>query len=427
MKAPVVAVSDSFGLDLLDMDPISSPAAAVIKPQVSQLQQQFNNSNQNAFSGGFDAFGGQTSGGFDAFGGQETQSSSGFDAFAEPRSSDFGSQQNQAAAPQQSSGFDAFGGQQSSAGFDAFGTGTAQPQQNQQINNFGQQPHTNSGFGDFSGGSVPSKPMPFIKVSPPTAEEKAAEEAILAAAIAKLPPKPKNFNAFDEIAAPPVMHPGYGPQGGYPGGQMPYGQHPSVNPFEQQGSPMNPFGGPPGYGGPGQGPQGNPFGVPMQQYHPGFYPGMPPQGPGPGQGMPPQGPYGFHPQGPPGPYGYPPQPQGYPYGYPPNGMPQGPGGPGIPVQQFAPKPAPPPEPVAPDPFSTVGGLGWGEVSKPTNYHPTANTISATYHPPTNTNMPAAQVQQQPQQIQQPELDLYGSQQHVQAEVPAESGNPFDLF
>ena len=444
MKPAVVASSDSFGLDLLDLDPVSSAPAAPT-PQVSQMQQQFNNASQNAFSnvgGGFDAFGGQTSGGFDAFGGQEVhaKSVSGFGAFG-------GQAQHPSPAP--SNGFDAFGGQ-SSGGFDAFSSPQPQQQQQQQ---------QQSGFGDFGGGFSPPKPvMPFIKVSAPSAEERAAEEAIMAAAVAKLPPKPKNFNAFDEISAPPPLHNGYGHQGGYPVARMPYGQNHGpgpVNPFDAQVSPINPFGagGAPGYGGP----TGNPFGgqmPPTPQFQNGFYPGMNqngiplqgiPQGLPP-QGMPPPGvPQGIFPQGPGMPYGYPlgqPAPFGYspqvplqsqeypPYGYPQQGPYHGQVGPGVPA--YAARPAPPPEPVAPDPFSTVGGLGWGEVSKPTNYHPTVNTISAPYHPPSANNgsssaTHSSQSQSQPQPNNQFDSYVPPHPQQPPPVPPVDSGNPFDLF
>ena len=437
-----VVVADSFGLDLLDIDPSPRPAPAAKAPV--SLQRQFESASESAFSGApkgaFDAFGGAQSSGFDAFGGQI---SGGFDAFG-------GSQH------QPTPVFDVFGGsskvvaQKSPEVFDAFKSphqsmGNGSPQQ--------------QGFGDFSGFSN-SAPMPFIKVSPPTAAEKAAEEAILAATLAKAPPPPKNFNVFDEIGGPPPQMHGYGPPRGYP--PNPYGG-PGGNPFDNPGA-SNPFGGPPAptpFGGPG----GNPFGgqmPPHGAYPPapqGFYPGMPPHGqgmpqhmapgmpphmpPGMPPHMPPQGPgapYGY-PQGPPGPYGYPPhyppqQQQGFPpYGFAPNGQPQ-PHGPGS-----APYGAPqsvviaPKEPVAPDPFSTVGGLGWGEVSKPTTYQPSPNTISASYNQSSgNTTTSSSSPKQR-----QPDLSDPFSHQPSSPTIPApsptysipapaaESGNPFDMF
>lgn len=197
-RPPAVAhVEDSFGLDLLDISP-PSPVAPK-QPQISQLQQQFNNSNQNAFNsaGDSDPFGAPQNGG-------ET-----FDAWGSP-------------PPQQNNG------NQQQGTFDAFNT---QPQQ--------------GGFGDFST-SFPSQgqgqspqAMSFIKVAPPTAAEKAAEDAKIALAIANRPPPPKNFNVFDELHIPPPMHHGYGPPQGYPGG------------------PPNPYGPPQGYPGGPPGPQGN--------------------------------------------------------------------------------------------------------------------------------------------------------------------------
>ena len=149
-----------------------------------------------------------------------------------------------------------------------------------------------------------------------------------------------------------------------------------------------------------------------------------------GSGMP----YGY-PQGPSGPFGYPPQvppqPQGYPpYGYPQHGSHQGQVGPGVPA--YVARPTPPPEPVAPDPFSTVGGLGWGEVSKPTNYQPTVNTISAPYHPPPVSNGSSSAThssQSQSQQHPNNQFDSYLPPQPQQPPPvpPVDSGNPFDLF
>lgn len=407
IKAAPVAAADSFGLDLLDLDSSPSMPVASPKPQVSQLQHQFNNASNNAFSG-------PPNGAFDAFGGAQT---AGFDAFGNATPSVFRGSQP---APL----FDAFGSTNqptAQTGFDAFNT----PQLSKSA-----AIQQQLGFTDSTGFS-PGAPMPFVKVSPPTPSEKAAEDAIFAAAVARSPPppQPKNFNVFDEIGGPPPMMHGYGPPRGYPG--IPPGGFggPGGNPFDNPASAGNPFAAPAPFGAP----QGNPFGGQApppgayQQPPPGYYPGMPPQAPG--------MPYGF-PQGPPGPYGYPPrfQPhpqQGYPpYGYPPNGPPQAPGIGGNPYGA-PPVPVPPKEPVAPDPFSTVGGLGWGEVSKPTAQQPTANTSSASYNASNNT----------PSSLYQPQAeahyDPYGSQQNPSTSVPSpkaaaptppiESGNPFDMF
>ena len=430
-------------------------------PVPTKTQSNFSNHQFNSTDNNFDSFGGAQTGGLDAFGGKlSAGGNGGFDAFSDSQpSSTFdpfsSSPKNQAA------GFN--GG-----GFDAFNS----PPLNKSAALQAQ-----LGFSDFNGFSS-SAPISFIKVSPPTAEEKAAEDALTAAlsatAIANTPPPPKNFNAFDEIV--PVMRGGpggYGPPGGYPGPPPgAYGAQPG-NPFDAPGGGApHPFGQPHAY----SGPPGNPFGGPQSQPGPfqpapqGFYPGMPPQA----QGMPPhmpphmppQGPgmpYGFPPHGPPGPYGYapqfPPQPhpqshpfppqQGYaPYGFNPN-APQG----SSPTPYSAPQPVVVPrEPPKPDPFSTVGGLGWGEVSKPTTYQPSANTISAPYQPNNNAASSTSPSQRQEgsgdQYRQQPVSPLDSSQTPnfymnaapslpnsfsppatttAPTPPPQDSDNPFDMF
>lgn len=413
-RAPV-AVADSFGLDLLDLDNSPSMPVASPKPQVSQLQHQFNNASNNAFSspanGAFDQFGGAQTPGFDAFG---TAQPVAFTSFG-------------GGGSQPPPVFDAFGGSNqptAQTGFDAFNT----PQLSKSA-----AIQQQLGFTDNTGFSS-GTPMPFVKVSPPTPAEKAAEDAIFAAAVARAPPpqplpQPKNFNVFDEIGGPPPMMHGYGPPRGYPMPPAGYGG-PGGNPFDSPAGTGNPFGAPAPFGPP----QGNPFGGQApppgayQQAPPGYYPGMPPQAPG--------MPYGF-PQGPPGPYGYPPrfqphpQQQGYPpYGYPPQapgpgGNPYGGQAPGQPAQ------APPKEPAAPDPFSTVGGLGWGEVSKPTTQQPSINTFSAPYNAsngnPSSPYQPQAEANYDPYGSQPNSTTSVPSPKAAASAPPVESGNPFDMF